>query len=515
LGVADAQRFGGIDADADSLLEPCFRNHPAYLDALEHRRFLIVGRKGSGKTAIYKKLITRKSPDHLAFGHSFDDYPWQHHDLQAQSGVPEERRYIHSWMYLIEVSLARLLLSSDQSQPWHADARDDLNDLEHFIVDSYGRRDPDLRQIFNPERKLRFRGGKWKGPAVEINGEYVALTDLPKHIQEVNQAMSQAAINCLNPDNHYFICFDQLDLGFEPEDSRYHNRLIGLILAARHMNHLAARSGKNLTVAVFLRDDIYEILRFEDKNKTTESGLVHVRWSDRTEPGSLTLRELMESRFSEVLGGGEDDLVSWDDVFDESKEMPGRQLKYQHICDRTFLRPRDMIKFCNEVHVAHRGRVGADGLFENKDLADARTRYSVYLLHELDDEIHKHVAKYEDYLEVIRSIGSLQFKRSRFEQEFANRIGLVDHSQEAGEALRQLFEFSVIGIVRSGGASGGSRIIWRYKDSRAKFQPEAEVFRVHAGFKEALDLTQGERKEAGGPPKPQIDGLSSEPDRYN
>lgn len=35
--------------------------------------------------------------------------------------------------------------------------------------------------------------------------------------------------------------------------------------------------------------------------------------------------------------------------FDEKTQMPGYQSKYQHMPDRTFLRPRDIIRFCNSV----------------------------------------------------------------------------------------------------------------------------------------------------------------------
>src|SRR2546430_2249495 len=93
--------FGAIDADSDTLLKECFQDHAAYIAARDNQKFLILGRKGSGKTAIFKKLITDKSSDRFAYGHTFDDYPWQHHDLQAQIGVPEERRYVHSWKYLM------------------------------------------------------------------------------------------------------------------------------------------------------------------------------------------------------------------------------------------------------------------------------------------------------------------------------------------------------------------------------------------------------------------------------
>ncbi len=217
LDLSAVKDFGGIHADADDLLRECFRDHPAYEAARSHERFLVVGRKGSGKTAIFKRLITTREPTVFAFGHTFDDYPWHHHDLQAQAGVPEERRYIHSWQYLILLGLAKILLNVDQSQPWGEEAFEALGDIEAFVVDSYGSRDPDLTQLFQPEKQLRFKGALKLGVA-SIEGESVLVKELPLHVQEVNRSMQRAVLAALNPDHDYYVCFDQLDLGFTVDD---------------------------------------------------------------------------------------------------------------------------------------------------------------------------------------------------------------------------------------------------------------------------------------------------------
>jgi hypothetical protein len=394
LDLGAIENFAAIDADEDALLRECFRTHPAYTAAKEHKRFLIVGRKGSGKTAIFKRLITERDPLVFGFGHTSDDYPWQHHDLQAQAGVPEERRYVHSWRYLILMGLAKILLNVDQSQPWNDDALDALDDIESFVVDSYGSRDPDLTHLFQPQKKLRFKGGL-KIAVASIEGETVLVKELPLHVQEVNRSMQQAVMTALNPEHDYYVCFDQLDLGFTTTDPLYAQRLIGLILAASDMRKAAVESGKRLSVVVFLRDDIYELLQFEDKNKITENNMARVEWD---KPGDeLTLKSLMERRFGEVAGLSSS--VAWSEVFDESKEMPGRQTKYAHICDRTFLRPRDMIKFCNETLTAYKAGSASDEKFENEAVHEARSAYSAYLLRELDDEIAKHVPLYKEYLD--------------------------------------------------------------------------------------------------------------------
>lgn len=478
--LLEAKSFGGIDAEADELLKACFQDHPAFISVNARERFLVLGRKGSGKTSIFKRLIQERDPARFAFGYTFDDYPWHHHDLQAQVGVPEERRYIHSWKYLILLSLAKILLNSDSSQPWSDDSADALSALEDFVVDSYGSRDPDLTQLFSPKKELKLRGGI-SLKFLEISSERIAVEHLPAQIQEVNREMERAVFAAMNPECEYFVCFDQLDLGFTVTEQAYAQRLTGLLIAAKDLFVAGKGSERSFNPVIFLRDDIYEDLQFEDKNKISENFAVEVEW--REAGTGLTLKSLMERRFAEVLGDGAG--VAWDEVFDESSEMPSRQTKYRHICDRTFLRPRDVIKFCNEILAQYQAAPDGD-LIGNPAVHAARETYSDYLLRELDDEIAKHVPSYKSYLEVLKNVGSEQFEFDSFAEEFDKREELAGNSPVG--ALEQLFEFSVIGYLKSGGRGGGSAWVWRYKGGRARFDSNAGTYRVHPGFKEVLDL---------------------------
>jgi hypothetical protein len=405
-------------------------------------------------------------------------------------GVPEERRYFHSWKYLVLLSLAKILLNQDHSQPWDESAVAAMGGLEDFVVDSYGSRDPDLTQLFLPDKELKFKGSVNLG-LVRVGTERISVRELPSHIQEVNHCVQAAVLAALNPAHDYYVCFDQLDLGFSVEDERYSQRLIGLLLAARELTTAAREANVRMSVIVLLRDDIYQLLQFEDKNKVTENSLSRVDWNRPNE--ALTLKDLMERRFGQVFRGeGTED---WSSVFDETREMPSRQSKYKHICDRTFLRPRDMIKFCNEVLTAYRSQHDESGdddgderEFDNAAVIAAREAYSDYLLRELDDEIAKHVPDYREYLEVLKSIGNVQFTSEEFAATWTSRPSLSD--DEWQEGLSRLFEFSVIGYLKPGGGGGGSKYVWRYLDARARFDAAAETYRVHAGFKEVLDLIQ-------------------------
>lgn len=72
--LKEAETFGTAEADNDDLLLECFEDHEAYIAAKNHKKFLIVGRKGSGKTAIFRKLNSERDWDQFSHGHSFSDY---------------------------------------------------------------------------------------------------------------------------------------------------------------------------------------------------------------------------------------------------------------------------------------------------------------------------------------------------------------------------------------------------------------------------------------------------------
>src|ERR1039457_1964753 len=91
--LAEISAFGATDADNDQILFQAFEDHEAHEAVKARERFLIVGRKGSGKTAIFKRLVDTKRPDYFCFGHTFSDYPWHHHDLQARIGIRDFDKY--------------------------------------------------------------------------------------------------------------------------------------------------------------------------------------------------------------------------------------------------------------------------------------------------------------------------------------------------------------------------------------------------------------------------------------
>lgn len=485
----EIERFGATDADNDDLLLECFEGHEAYKDALEFKKFLIVGRKGAGKTSIYKKILLTRSHDLMHHGHNFRSYPWQYHSHQKVIGVPDEECFIESWKYLILLTLAKVVLNNDNSQPWSDDSAETLSSIESFVVDTYGTRNPDVTNVFHPRTELRLKptlGLAWDAIKLGLSAEKISIDQLPKIFPEVNNNLLDKISTSINPELKYYVLFDELDLGFKPDDAEYKYRIIGLIRAARDINLFMKEKGKKCSTLIFLRDDIYSLLSFEDKNKITENNVSRIEWdSARTKH---TLKSLMSKRISKLLSVPEED--AWGAVFNENREMTGHQTKYQHILDRTFQRPRDIIKFCNEALNHYKARSDGENsdLIDNEDINAARDIYSGYLLEELTDEMHKHDEHFETFIEVLRNLQSMQFDYSDFCEAAQSVMGHSYAEDRALDGLRFLFEFSVIGYYRTGLIGGGSTYVYKYNDPRAQPNLKIAKFKVHMGLKEVLGL---------------------------
>jgi hypothetical protein len=228
---------------------------------------------------------------------------------------------------------------------------------------------------------------------------------------------------------------------------------------------------------IYLRTDIWEDLQFSDKNKISETVTYNLSWN------SGSLLDLIKNRIQAKAG----DAHGWDDLFD-NELMRGSQPKWNHILSRTFLRPRDVIRFLNGALKEAKKHDGVVQKITNKDIIDAREEYSSYLKSELDDEIQPHWKNWTEALQACSALSTVTFDRADFEREYIQRKS-TENALSADEALSLLYRFSVIGYpVRSG--YGGSGWIFQYTDPSAGWDNGAKRFKVHSGLKEYAKLRE-------------------------
>lgn len=286
-------------------------------------------------------------------------------------------------------------------------------------------------------------------------------------------------------DRKYFVLFDGLDIAYNAIDEDYKQRLIGLLLAARSVYTWGRDEGVRVAPIIFLRSDIYDELTFADQNKMTEDNVQLLMWDDAT-TGENSLKGLVDRRIR-VLLQDEEAPDPWSLVFDDAS-MRGTQPKYRYMVERTYLRPRDMIKFAN-VCLAN-AKASRHERITNEDVYGAKEQYSDYVFEELDNEISAADARWGKGLEVLREIRKMTFDRARFNEAFDRRSSELDGLTE-DELLRLFYRFGIIGFVKKGGGGrGGSEVAWQYRDPKQKFDAGAKNFRVHWSLKEYLDLVE-------------------------
>jgi hypothetical protein len=143
-----------------------------------------------------------------------------------------------------------------------------------------------------------------------------------------------------------------------------------------------------------------------------------------------------------------------------------------------------MIKFSNSTLSAFKERIstreqeGDLNKIDNSDLHLARVGFSDYFLRELDDEVHKHVPEYEQYLNTLRHLGKWQFDRKDFDDAYA--IVCSGNTTASSSVLEILYNFSILGFYRAGGRGfGGSEYIFKYREDRIRFDPTSDRYRAH------------------------------------
>lgn len=477
LSLSKFPTFGDVAAEDDSVLDYFLSTNA--VDKIDNNQaFLVLGRKGTGKTAIVR-FLTEGRKGSLSAPLNLRGYPWAVHALRIDHGASEIEAYVSSWRYLIAIQLAQLVLSHP-----HSSASLSTPLLRQFLTDNYGGVNPKLSDVLRPKT---LRLGKFSfQPA--IMGNQLGIIDMERSKKdhqfglELNALTSSImdAVLIVSRDGNMgslSILFDELDQGLSHLDDARQKMLVGLILAAREIRRECAAESVVVNPIVFLRTDLWEELDFSDKNKISQTLTLHLDWN------SDNLQSLINNRLRVKL----DPSANLDEIA-APELMRGSQTKWNHVLARTFLRPRDVIQFLNITLDACKSRKEEPSIIRNPDIVNSRSAYSAYLKAELDDEIHPHWEHWEEALQACSAISTITFERSDFEREYNIRKS-ANNEVSSDDALRLLHRFSVIGYERRSGY-GGTSWSFQYIDPESGWDNASSRFKVHLGLKEYARLRE-------------------------
>lgn len=465
----NAEIFGRFDAESDSSLNNYFVKTGA-ADRVASGKSLVLGRKGSGKTALFMHM--KAMTDQTIVDLDLQDYLFAVHAKLRNTEVRDSFSYTAAWKLLIYLSalgtVSKKLNGSDKIT-----FKRILNDLK---VGDENRPEGKLFSWLKRVKRIDFPSisieGGFGGGGIEFGDSNSDCHDPHRFTGYITQ-LEDLAEDILKK-YPVSVIIDRVDDVWDGS-AEASQMISGVLKATRDINLKIPRAaGVPATAILFLRTDLWSIVRFNDRNKMSQD-IERLSWKEED------LTRVVEERIRVSTG---ENTLSWFDVF-YAGEMRQRAKSQSYIMKRTMAKPRDVLAFCFyslEVAVAAEHKTVL-----KSDIYEAEYKYSQHMLDELVDEIYSYDFDSNHVLNALRKIGNRNFRLNEWEQA-TDRVGMTP--QQADSALTKLFEASAIGVYNRGGAGGGSKTIYKYQNDLLTPPSVDEIMQVHPSFTKALNLRE-------------------------
>lgn len=471
LPLQALQSIGEVNAEEDAVLQ-YFLTTDATAKVEENRVYLVLGRKGAGKTALVRHF-TKDEKDPLSRALNLRSYAWNVHKLIQDIRSAPIEAYVASWRYVIATQAASAML-----EKYPTDVRDQARILRKFFESNYGQTRVDIGKVFQI-KKLIFSKATI---SPKLAGSEIGSIDLTKDSSDLGfiiDAVSDEIIRLvvelmvLRGTKKISLHFDELDSGIERLERDRELMIAGLVLAAQSVRRALGGQGSIIQPFVYLREDIWQAFSFSDRNKITYGASQRLSWTKDS------LLDLVNIRIKNLTNSRS----SFSDLIDD-QQMPGKQNKWDYIVNKTHDRPRDIIAYLNMILEIRRDK---SQQITNSDILGARPQYSSYFKGEIEDEIKAHWPEWEEALRAFGDIGYMTFDKSAFGEKYQSRKSAKNPIADSGRALEILYNYSIIAYLRPR-PSGGTDWIWKYKQPDQNFDPNADRFKVHLGLQDFANL---------------------------
>lgn len=463
--------IGASDAEADFRLADYFVTTSQARSAVEFRRTHFLGRKGSGKSSLFSqlpRLLVDRYPGARVVKLTPDQYAWGALKQYRELGLLPDQAHANAWKLTIALEAASELLDVDEATLGSA-AGAALGTLKLFVKENYGQNEVSIYATASRLLKgLESFNLSAFGFGVGLRRQSSDAPITPQVIETIFDALHVVAREV-----GLVLALDRLDDSWDGSKEAQ-SLLVGLLKAAKEINdRWSSRDGRGITVLIFLRSDIYESLRFDDKDK-------HRQIEEELSWDPALLKEMIQLR----LPAG----VSVDELF-QSGDMRGSISPFNYLVKRTFLRPREVIQF---IHECQR-RAPSDATEISKGtLREAEERYSLWKVEDLKQEYRNRYPEFERALEALRQGFHRYDSLAEFEGYLQERIPDLMESIGARRVIELLFNASVIG-VRLGNA-GTAR--FRCEDSDLLLPAAGGVY-VHQSLYRGLSIRERRGGDAG------------------
>jgi len=330
--------LGNLDARADAHLADYFVRIPEFPQVRRGERHLVVGAKGSGKTALYEMLRREFDGQRKALveiAPSNFEFPRLAGILQSVSDAHWEFVFGSFWRFILLTEVVREIragftdfMLSQLTSGGGTRARGWAD-----VLDEWLRENEPLLEMDFVSRVSAVLGQLETVPGAEEDRRR-ACEDL---LQVARMYEVERALFDFSREYEIHLLVDDLDRNWTPASEAANRMLIALLTAVHDLMDRFVRARGRLLPAIFVRRDVYDWLRRNDP-EITRRDPAQLRWS------SESLERMIAARISARTGSPSTDPADlWQSVF---PSHVGEETASAFIISRTHKRPRDVLRFC-------------------------------------------------------------------------------------------------------------------------------------------------------------------------
>ncbi len=282
--------FGAEEAERDELLDKSFVRRPGMEDILDMRRSIIIGDRGSGKSAIFRKLSANTSA--ADDRHILEIYPVTNtsdllHRVVANDTWMDAEALRAAWLVVVasQIALAVPGSASKRIRRNAADIRAAFglpNERPSFV----------RRALLSSSRILGGTTLKFAVGPVNLEAQLPSGSDgRPGKTPVDIESFLQETDGLLRESGHRaVVMFDRIDETFKYDRPKQEAMVQALLQAERHVVSFEA-----IGLVVFLRTDLYELYDIQEKNKLVSSTL-RLDWHEEEEWLQVLARHVLANQ---------------------------------------------------------------------------------------------------------------------------------------------------------------------------------------------------------------------------
>ncbi len=366
-------------------LESYYLKTDSYLKAKRGENHLIVGRKGSGKSAVFYQLRDHERSDKKNI--VLDLKPEGYKLIKFKESILKflkEGTFQHVitvfWEYVLFLELCYKVLEKDK----------DLHIRDHnlyepylklassYRIDDYSIEGDFSERLSSLMENISSSYASIYGVETSVSLSTPEVTDLIyKH--NLRELVSNL-VEYLKLKKKVWLLFDNIDKGWATGGIENNDLLIirGLIDATRDIERKLGRDNIEVSSIVFLRNDVYELLVQETSDRGKEASN-RLDWTDKS-----LLQEMIRLR---IVSNGLDRRMKFETAWRKIcvPHVNGEESS-QYLIDRSLMRPRFLLNLINQCK-GYAINLNHDRI-EESDIRKGLKSYSTDLIRDIEYEIN-------------------------------------------------------------------------------------------------------------------------------